>query len=150
MVSIITTLFNFTHTDTLTTIFGDYSNDFEYTSNEMFRIIVPPICPRCNTKMNHNGYNTYCKKGLGSVKIGRYICPFCEKSSEEDRSFWEKLKTDFFNVLDVIYQHMRAQHVSYQGIASIMELIFPRGKDTIYNAFADSVEKTAIPPVEDI
>ena len=96
--------------------------------------------------MNHNGYNTYCKKGLGMLKIGRYICPFCEESSEEDRSFWEKLKTDFFDVLDVTYQCMRAQHVSYQGIASIMEPIFPRGKDTIYNALLIQSRKLLFRP----
>jgi len=42
--------------------------------------------------MNHNGYNTYCKKGLGSIKIGKYLCPLCKESIEEDRSFWENLK----------------------------------------------------------
>ncbi|MEA2032021.1 MAG: hypothetical protein U9N41_00345 [Euryarchaeota archaeon] len=31
-----------------------------------------------------------------------------------------------------------------------MELIYPRGKDIIFNAFNDSVEKSVIPPVEDI
>jgi len=31
-----------------------------------------------------------------------------------------------------------------------MDLIFPRGKDTILNAFNDSVEKTGIPPMEDV
>ncbi|MBL7118057.1 MAG: hypothetical protein ISS94_04670 [Candidatus Syntrophoarchaeum sp.] len=87
---------------------------------------------------------------MGSVKIGRYICPSCEETSEEERSFREKLKGEFFGVIGVIYQLMRLHQVSYQGISSIMELIYPRGKDTIFNAFNDSVEKTAIPPVEDI
>ncbi|MEA3281855.1 MAG: transposase, partial [Euryarchaeota archaeon] len=31
-----------------------------------------------------------------------------------------------------------------------MELIFPRGKSTIWNTFTESVEKTCIPPVHDI
>jgi hypothetical protein len=30
-----------------------------------------------------------------------------------------------------------------------MGLIYPQGRDTIFNAFADSVEKTVIPPIED-
>ena len=124
MVSIITTLFNFTQTDTLTTIFGDYSNNLKYTSNGIFWRIVPPICPICNTKMIHNGYNIYCKKGLGSVKIGKYICPLCRKSKEEDRIFWEKLKATFFDLLNMIYQLMRDMHVSYQGTSLIMGLIF--------------------------
>jgi len=50
----------------------------------------------------------------------------------------------------MIYQLMRDLHVSYKGIASMMELIFPRGKDTIFNAFCESVEKADILPVEDV
>ena len=150
MISINTTLSDFKHTGTLIKIFGEYTNDFEYTSYGIFRKIVPPSCPKCNMEMTHNGYNTYCKKGLGSVKIGKYICPLCGKQLEEDRNFWEKLKASFFDLLNMIYQLMRDLHVSYQGISSIMELIFPRGKDTIFNAFCESVEKAAIPLVEDI
>jgi len=98
-------------------------------------------CPKCNIKMIHNSYNTYCKKGLSGVKIGKYICPLCKESIEEDRSFWENLKDSFFDLLNMIYQIMRDLHVSYKGIASMMELIVPRGKDTIFNAFCESVEK---------
>jgi len=49
----------------------------------------------------------------------------------------------------MIYELMRLHHVSYQGISDIMGLIYPQGRDTIFNAFTDSVEKTAIPPAED-
>jgi len=108
------------------------------------------LCPKCGARMDHNGYNRYCKRGLGAVKIGRYICPSCKEPYEEERSFWERLKSEFSEVLNAIYQRMRALHVSYQGISSIMELIFPRGKDTIFNAFAESVEKVEIPPVEEV
>jgi hypothetical protein len=101
-------------------------------------------------QMNHNGYNTYCKNGIGSVKIGRYICPSCYESREEERSFWEKLKDDFFGIVNMIEKLLRLHHVSYQGISDIMALIYPQGRDTISNAFADSVEKTVIPPVEDV
>jgi hypothetical protein len=100
--------------------------------------------------MDHNGYNTYGKGGLGSVKVGRYECPSCKKPWEEERSFWEKLKSEFFEVLDTLYQRLRVLHVSYPGISSIMELIFPRGKDTLSNAFNSSVERTEIPPVDEV
>jgi len=99
--------------------------------------------------MNYNGYNAYEKRGLGSVKIGRYICPSCNNKCEEERSFWEKLKDDFFDIVSMIDKLLRLHHVSYQGISDIMELIYPQGRDTIFNAFADSVEKTVIPPTED-
>jgi hypothetical protein len=32
----------------------------------------------------------------------------------------------------------------------VMELIFPRGKDTIHNDFTNSVESADIPPIEGI
>ncbi|MBV1756146.1 MAG: ISNCY family transposase, partial [Methanobacterium sp.] len=62
--------------------------------------------------MNHNGYNTYTKKNLGSVRIGHYVCPFCGELDEENREFWESLKQEFFSALNPIYQILRAHHVS--------------------------------------
>ncbi|MBV1729243.1 MAG: ISNCY family transposase, partial [Methanobacterium sp.] len=70
--------------------------------------------------MNHNGYNTYTKKNLGSVRIGRYVCPFCGELDEENREFWESLKKEFFSALNPIYQILRTHHVSYEGISQVM------------------------------
>jgi len=44
-------------------------------------------------------------QGLGSVKIGRYLCPQCGKSLEEDLSFWEEFKAEFFgeNLIHQLY-----------------------------------------------
>jgi len=150
MVFVNTTLLNFPQVEVLLSILGEYPGEFEYSVTGIFRRTVPPSCPECGTRMNRNGYNSYCKIGLGSVKIGRYICPSCEETSEEERSFWENLKGEFFGVINRIAQLMRLHHVSYQGISNILELIYPRGKDTIFNDFAGSVEKTAIPPTENI
>ena len=144
------TLLNFAHVGILYPTFESYSNDFEYTTTGIFRRIVSPDCPKCGYRMNHNGYNEHCKKGLGSVKIGRYLCPICKEPLEESRSFWEQLKTDFFSVLENIYQRFRIQNVSYQGASAVMELIFPRGKDTIHNDFTNSVETAYIPSIKDI
>jgi len=92
MVSVNTNLDNFSYWEILLAIFGGYSSDFEYTATGIFRRTMPPVCPKCDMAMNYNGYNTYGKIGLGSVKIGRYICPCCGGTSEEERGFWEKLK----------------------------------------------------------
>jgi hypothetical protein len=56
------------------------------------------------------------------------------------------LKEDFFGITCMIDKLLRLHHVSYQGISDIMALIYPQGRDTIFNAFADSVEETIIPP----
>ena len=110
------TLLNFAHADILAPIFENYSNDFKYTTNGIFRRIVSPDCPKCGHRMNHNGYNEHCKKRLGSVKIGIYLCPICKEPLEESRSFREQLKTDFFNVLGNIYQRFRIHNLSYDGM----------------------------------
>ena len=149
MVSLDTNLSNFSYCEILHAIFGGYSTDFVYTAKGIFRRTKPPVCQKCGMQMNYNGYNTYEKRGLGSVKIGRYTCPCCNTKYEEERSFWEKLKEDFFDIISMIDKLLRLHHVSYQGISDIMELIYPQGRDTIFNAFADSVEKTVIPPIED-
>jgi len=88
MVPFDTNLNNFSYCEILLAIFREYSIDFVYTATGIFRRTVPPVCPECGTQMNYNGYNTYDKRGLGSVKIGRYICPSCNKTCEEERSFW--------------------------------------------------------------
>ena len=59
------------------------------------------------------------------------------------------MEEDFFDVISMIDKLLRLHHVSYQGISDIMALIYPRGRDTSFNTFADSVEKTVIPPPEE-
>ncbi len=147
MVAINTTLSNYQLQDNLFSVFEGYTNDFEYTSEGVFRRVMPPLC-HCGVQMNHNGYNTYTKKGLGRIKIGKYLCPSCENTYEEDRSFWEDLKNELFSILGEFFQRLRALHNSYQGISWVSELIFPRGKDTVYREFNQAVEEAEVPPAE--
>ena len=97
MVGINLTFNNLGDFDILMNIFTGFSNDFEVTLNGVLRKKIAPPCPICGTQKNHNGSNQYTKKNLGSFKIGKYECPCCKKTIEEDRSIWEKIKTDFFN-----------------------------------------------------
>jgi len=139
MVSLNSTLINFLEKELFSSIFENYGNDFEYRSNGVFRRTQPLLCPDCGSGMNHNGYNTYSRKNLGSIKICRYICPLCGESGEESREFGEKMKTEFFSVLE---------HVSYEGISALMEAIVPRGKDIIPRAFNDSIGEADFPGLE--
>jgi hypothetical protein len=150
MTAINCTLFELSHRDVLLSVFGEYSNDFEYTVDGIFRRRVSPLCSCCGARMVHNGYNIYQKKGLGSVKIGRYICPVCKESCEETRGFWEQMQAGFFGLLDRVYQLLRLHHVSYEGISEVMGLVFPKGKDAIASAFNGSVELAIVPPVGNI
>ncbi|NQE05010.1 hypothetical protein C5S32_03985 [ANME-1 cluster archaeon GoMg1] len=100
---------------------------------------MPPVCPKCGTPMNYNGYNTYEKRGLGSVKIGRYTCPSCNKNCEEERSFWKKLKEDFFDIISMINKLMRLYHVSYQGISDFVKGA-PATNNRIENYYSTSLK----------
>ena len=143
-------LINFPYRGTLSTIFQNYSNDFEFTANGIFRKIVPPLCPKCGYPMSHNGFNTYQKVHLGEANVGKYLCGACGKSTEEDRGFWIKLKADFFEIITEISTRLRLNQVSYEVIESIMSYIYPRDKDTIRNMVQCAIKDMSVPPVEDI
>ena len=99
MVAINSNFSNFNNIAGFMEIFRGFDNDFEITSEGVFRRKTASQCPFCGTKMNHNGYNEYTKKNLGTIKIGKYECPCCEEALEEDKSVWEKIKTEFFSEL---------------------------------------------------
>lgn len=67
--------------------------------------------------MVYDGFNRYTKKGLGTIKIGKYLCKLCNKILEEDRSVWENFKTLFSDLLGELYQHLRLNHVGYNAIS---------------------------------
>jgi hypothetical protein len=143
-------LINFPYGKTLSTIFEDYSNDFEFTAVGIFRRIVPPLCPECGIPMSHNGYNTYQKVHLGEANVGRYLCGACGKSIQEDRDFWIKQKANFFEIITEISTRLRLNHVSYEVIESIMSYLYPRDKDTIRNMVQCAIEEMDVPSVKDI
>jgi hypothetical protein len=150
MTEIQLSLINFPHREILSTILSGFSNDFEFTANGVFRRTAPPLCPDCGYPMSLNGYNTYRKGHLGKVNIGRYLCGACGKSIEEDRTFWNNLKTGFFDILTEICLRLRLNHVSYELIEEIMSFIYPRDKDTIRNIVQSAIEVQEVPDVKNI
>jgi len=145
MVAINLNLTNFNNVASFMNIFNGLDNNFEITSDGVLRQKNAPPCPSCDTQMNHNGYNKYTKKNLGTIKIGKYLCPCCQEPVEEDKSVWEKIKTEFFNQLRKIYRLLRNNNVSYQAISEIMKLIFPQSKGTVFRGFIESMEEVEIP-----
>jgi hypothetical protein len=143
-------LINFAHREILSTVLNGFSNDFEFTANGIFRKISPPLCPDCGYPMSHNGFNTYRKNHLGEANIGRYLCGACGKSSEEERSFWDDLKTEFFNILTNICLRLKLAHVSYELMEDVMEFLYPRDKDTIRNMVQSAIKEMEIPAVQNI
>ncbi|MDQ1276819.1 MAG: hypothetical protein QG610_2397 [Euryarchaeota archaeon] len=150
MVTINLTLNNFSELPSLLSLFGSFDNDYEYTTRGVFRRKTPPVCPVCSTPMVHNGYNPYTKQDLGKISIGRYKCSNCGNTQEEDRSFWENLKTLLFDSFNNFFQILRYHSVSYDGISDIMDFIYPRSRSTILRAFNEKMEQENIPSSENI
>ena len=145
MVTITSTLKNISEIPNLLNVFGNFGNDYEYTETGIFRRIKPPQCPECNNTAVHNGFNQYTKKRLGTIKIGKYLCKHCGKMFEEQRTAWENIKTELFSQLGQIYQMLRLNHVSYQAISGIMDLIFSRSKGTVFREFNIMMEAVVVP-----
>jgi hypothetical protein len=150
MVTIVSTLKNISEIPILTKIFDGFGDEFEYTSKSIFRRKLPPPCTNCGNVMVHNGSNDHTKNRLGTVKIGKYLCKQCNETLEEDRSIWEKIKTEFFTQLRLIYEQFRLNHVSYEGISDILSLIFPQSKSTVFREFNHAMENVEIPPLEKV
>ena len=150
MVIINSTFNNFSEIPIFHNVFSGFGNEYEYTENEIFRTKKPPQCPKCDNNMVHNGFNSYTKKGLGTIKIGKYLCNSCNIILEEDRSVWENLKTLFSDLLGELCQLLRSNHVGYNAISQIMHLIFPQSKSTIFREFNRVMENVEIPPLENV
>jgi transposase-like protein len=148
MVTISSTFKNISEIPNLLNIFVDFGNDYEYTATSIFRRIKPPQCPECKNTTVHNGFNQYTKKGLGTIKFGKYLCKHCGKMFEEQRTAWEKIKTELFFQLGQIYQMLRLNHVSYQAISEIMDLIFSRSKGTVFKEFNKMMETFEVPKLK--
>jgi len=150
MVTIASNFNNLFEIPTFLNIFNGFDNEFEYSEKGIFRRKNPPHCPDCENNMTHDGSNSYTKKNLGTIKIGKYHCPRCDKTIEEDKSVWEKLKTEFFNQLRRIYRQLRSNHVAYQAISDIMNLIFPQSKGSIFREFNEDMENVEVPQLKDV
>ncbi len=148
MVTISSTFKNISEIPNLLNVFGNFGNDFEYTATSIFRRIKPPQCPECNNTTVHNGFNQYMKKGLGTIKIGKYLCKHCGKMLEEQRTAWDNIKTELFSQLGQIYQMLRLNHVSYQAISGILNLIFSRSKGTVFREFNKMMEAVEVPQLK--
>jgi transposase-like protein len=150
MVTINSTFNNFSEIPIFHNVFSGFGNEYEYTENDIFRKKKPPQCPNCDNKMVHNGFNSYTKRGLGTIKIGKYLCTACNNILEEDRSVWENLKTLFSDLLGELYQLLRSNHVGYNAISQIMHLIFPQSKSTVFREFNRVMDNVEIPPLENV
>ena len=131
-------LFTFSQKDALLSIFREYSNEFEYTANGIFRRTVPPSVQSVETMGITMDTTHTTKRDMqkqGSVLSVKNRMKKIEISGLNlKRSSFPRWRC-YINGLEIIMYHI------YEGSADLMEIIFPRGKNTICNAFNRSVEK---------
>tara|TARA_Y100000310_G_C20625082_1_gene785399 strand:+ start:233 stop:1540 length:1308 start_codon:yes stop_codon:yes gene_type:complete len=144
------TLNNFSFALILREVFSTFPHQYEYTKEGTIRRVERPICPCCGKPMIKNGFNSYTKKGLGTVKIGKWRCRKCDVSLEEDRTFWEDLKDEFFELLAHMTKILKDHKISYEGISDIFALIYPRSRETIRIQFKKSIDEAEIPIDTDV
>lgn len=145
MTIIATTFLNLPFADQILNAFDEYSNEYEFTANGVFRRINSPACPCCGKQMSHNGYNRYSILDLVNIKLGKYICTKCNMSLQENNTFWEKMKFEFSQIITGLYQVLRDHNVSFEGVSEVMDYLIPQSRDTISRNFTDSVASVQLP-----
>jgi len=150
MTVIATNFINLPFAHQLLDAFKEYSNEYEFTAEGVFRRIIPPACPRCGEPMCHNGSNEYHIFGLAIIKLGRYLCRECGLNSQERNIFWDDMKLKMSEIFAGLYQVLRTHDVSYEGISDVMDCLIPQSKDTICRKFSNSVASVQLPEASSI
>ena len=131
-------------------IFSEFPHEYEFDENAILRRSPRPHCVKCGQLMNKNGYNSYTKKGLGTVKVGRWSHTKCNTQLEEDRTFWGNLTGEFFAILADLTQVLRRYHLSYEGMSEVFSYIYPRSKETSRTLFINRMDHVEFPEQRDI
>ena len=150
MSTINTTLNNFCYAPDMMKTFSEFPHNYEFDENGVLRRSPRPQCICCGKQMNKNGYNSYTKKGLGTIKVGRWSHSECGIFLEEDRTFWETLTQEFFAHLADLTQVLRRHHLSYEGMKEVFSFIFPRSKETSRKLFINRMDQVEFPNQRDI
>lgn len=118
-------------------VFSEFPYDYEFDELGILRRTSRPECPVCGNPMNKNGYNSYTKKGLGTIRIGRWSHNNCGVCLEEDRSFWRNLIDKFFLLLKKLTMVLKRHHMSYVAMSEVLSFIYPRSQETCRNLLAN-------------
>ena len=145
MTIIASTFLNFPFANRIMNAFNEYSNEYEFTADGVFRRTNSPACPCCGKRMSHNGYNRYSILDLANIKLGRYLCKKCNISLQEKNIFWEKMNFEFNQIFAGLYQVLRNHDVSFEGVSDVMDYLIPQSRDTICRDFIDSVASVQLP-----
>lgn len=131
-------------------LLDDIPDGFILNESGILRRIVRPMCPNCGKMMVKNGSNRTEKQGLGSVKMGKWLCKKCEVTFTEDSGFFKKIVTDFMGFLAHMTMLLRTHQVSWEGGSEILSMIYPRGKETTRKMFIEKIKGVSLPKVKNL
>jgi hypothetical protein len=104
MTAIATNFLNLPFAHQLVDAFKEYSNEYEFTGEGVFRRTIPPTCPQYGKQMCHNGSIKYHILGLATIKLGRYHCSKCNQSLQESNIFLDNMKLEISRIFAGLYQ----------------------------------------------
>lgn len=115
------------------------SDQYEFTSKKVFRRKSYVVCS-CGCEMTHNGYDFVRKKWFGKAKVGKQICPKCNKQHHEDKGFWKNLLSQWTETITSLILTLRDANVSWKVNSNVMGFIIPCSKDKIRHLFNNRIE----------
>lgn len=141
------TLKNFSFSDELFELFS-HAEGYEYTKKGVIRAKNVPDCPSCGEKCCRNGSDPITKKGVLTLKIGRFRCFRCGFEIKKDLSLFTKIIDEWYGSLSDFFLRLSDRDVALGVISDLMEFLTPMSKDTVLRKICLAIKKLIIPEVQ--
>ena len=146
MKEIHTTLKNFSFISELNQIFPQ-TEGFEFTKKGVIRAVCKPNC-KCGKQSIRNGWDELTRKGLFTLKIGKFLCTTCNKTIRPDLSFWERFINEWEETISSFFLRLSDRDVALRVISEVMNFLNPMSKDSVMRRIFSAVKKLVIPKVK--
>lgn len=147
MDSIHSTLKNFSVISGINEIFSN-TKGFEYTKKGIIRAVQKPFCDCCGKKCIRNGWDPLTRQGLFTLKIGKFLCPNCQRTIRSDLSFWEQFISKWEETISSFFLRLADRDVALRAISDIMDFIFPMNKDSVMRRIFSAIRNLVLPTVQ--
>lgn len=139
-----TTLKNYSFIEQLNEILPN-TKGFEYTKKGVIRTIKKPVCPDTGIECVRNGWDTITRKGLFTLKIGKFKSPKTGKTIRSDTTFWEQFINEWEQTISNFFLHLSDRDAAVRLISDIMDFISPMSKDSVLRRIFRAISKLVIP-----
>ena len=146
MKEIHTTIKNFSFISELNQIFPQ-TEGFEYSKKGIIRAVSKPNCKHCGKQCIRNGWDPITRKGLFTLKIGKFECTYCKKTIRSDLSFWERFINEWEETLSGFFLRLSDRDVALRVISEVMSFLNPMSKDSVMRRIFGAIRKMIIPKV---